>query len=148
MSSYAQSIFIYGFTSFSSPFFFFLLNLLDYLFQDKTCEYFARWEYDENLDKINFTIISNNPNKWTGIGQYTTHQQLEIFYSKIYAELWTLSVDLDIHIEHLILRKISLISWFAYPYFLCYLIGQTQKSFVFDWLFFSALNGNKYRIND
>jgi len=36
--------------------------------KDKTCEYFARWEYDENTDKINFTIVSKHTNKWTGIG--------------------------------------------------------------------------------
>ena len=37
--------------------------------QNKSCEYFASWEYNENTDKINFTIISGNPNKWTGIGR-------------------------------------------------------------------------------
>jgi hypothetical protein len=28
----------------------------------------ARWEYNENTDKMNFTIVSSSPNKWTGIG--------------------------------------------------------------------------------
>jgi len=35
------------------------------------CQYVARWEYNENTDKVNFTISSKNPdkrNKWTGIG--------------------------------------------------------------------------------
>eukprot|EP00092_Neocalanus_flemingeri_P024776 GFUD01026865.1.p1 GENE.GFUD01026865.1~~GFUD01026865.1.p1 ORF type:complete len:678 (-),score=153.52 GFUD01026865.1:380-2230(-) len=35
------------------------------------CQYHARWEFNENTDKINFTIASRNPdkkNKWTGIG--------------------------------------------------------------------------------
>ena len=34
----------------------------------KTCDYVARWEYNENTDKMNFTITTNSPNKWTGIG--------------------------------------------------------------------------------
>jgi hypothetical protein len=34
----------------------------------KNCDYVARWEYNENTDKMNFTIVSNSPNKWTGIG--------------------------------------------------------------------------------
>jgi len=35
------------------------------------CQYLARWQFDENSDKINFTIQSksdDNKNKWTGIG--------------------------------------------------------------------------------
>ena len=35
------------------------------------CQYVARWEYNENTDRMNFTISSRNPdniNKWTGIG--------------------------------------------------------------------------------
>jgi hypothetical protein len=34
----------------------------------KSCDYVARWEYNENTDKMNFTITTNSPNKWTGIG--------------------------------------------------------------------------------
>jgi len=35
------------------------------------CQYLARWQFNEDTDKINFTISSRNPekkNKWTGIG--------------------------------------------------------------------------------
>jgi len=35
------------------------------------CQYHAKWEFNENTDKINFTIASRNPGKkkkWTGIG--------------------------------------------------------------------------------
>merc|ERR1712117_288939 len=37
----------------------------------ENCQYHARWEFNENTDKMNFTIASRNPdkkNKWTGIG--------------------------------------------------------------------------------
>ena len=39
--------------------------------EGKPCEYLARWQFNEDTDKINFTISSRNPekkNKWTGIG--------------------------------------------------------------------------------
>ena len=39
--------------------------------EGKDCQYLARWQFNENTDKINFTISSRNPekkNKWTGIG--------------------------------------------------------------------------------
>jgi len=32
------------------------------------CIYFAQWQFDEDTDKINFTIKSSNSEKWTGIG--------------------------------------------------------------------------------
>jgi len=35
------------------------------------CQYHARWEFNENTDRVNFTVSSRNPdkkNKWTGIG--------------------------------------------------------------------------------
>merc|ERR1719481_980321 len=37
----------------------------------RECEYFARWQFQEDTDNINFTIISRNTDggkKWTGIG--------------------------------------------------------------------------------
>ena len=40
--------------------------------EEKTCQYLARWEYNENNDKINFTVQTNDPSKWTGIGFSTT----------------------------------------------------------------------------
>jgi len=41
------------------------------------CEYFARWEYNENDDKINFTIKTSHTNRWTGIGfSHTTSMSL------------------------------------------------------------------------
>lgn len=32
------------------------------------CEYIARWEFDENLDAVNFTITTTDVDHWTGIG--------------------------------------------------------------------------------
>ena len=38
---------------------------------EEDCQYMARWEYNENTDRMNFTISSRNTDKkkrWTGIG--------------------------------------------------------------------------------
>ena len=43
---------------------------------DGSCEYLARWKYDENLDKIDFVIKSTNVGKWTGIGFSETPQMV------------------------------------------------------------------------
>ena len=40
------------------------------------CEYFAKWNYDENTDMVNFIVESKNLNKWTGIGFSETPQMV------------------------------------------------------------------------
>ena len=48
--------------------------------EEKTCEYFARWEFDETKDSINFTIQSIHTDKWTGIGFSDTPQMVNDLY--------------------------------------------------------------------
>ena len=43
---------------------------------DKTCDYFARWKFDENTDMIDFTVQSRHTDKWTGIGFSDTPQMV------------------------------------------------------------------------
>lgn len=43
---------------------------------DKSCEYRAQWKYEEIKDMIHFTIKSNDPTKWTGIGFSDTPQMV------------------------------------------------------------------------
>ena len=43
---------------------------------EKTCEYFARWVFDENTDMIDFTIQSKHTDRWTGIGFSDTPQMV------------------------------------------------------------------------
>ena len=66
---------------------------LKYLFQmnplfhseaDGSCEYLARWKYDENLDKIDFVIKSTNVGKWTGIGFSETPQMVKFTFQSTY----------------------------------------------------------------
>lgn len=33
-----------------------------------SCEYRAEWRYDENTDRVHFTVQTRNIDKWTGIG--------------------------------------------------------------------------------
>ena len=40
------------------------------------CEYFAKWDFDENKDQIDFEIRSANSDKWTGIGFSHTAQMV------------------------------------------------------------------------
>ncbi|TRY75553.1 hypothetical protein TCAL_06383 [Tigriopus californicus] len=42
--------------------------------EDKSCDYRAQWRYEENKDLIHFTVRSNDPTKWTGIGFSETPQ--------------------------------------------------------------------------
>ena len=50
----------------------------------KTCDYFARWKFDENTDMIDFTVQSVYTDKWTGIGFSDTPQMVsQIWYKKI-----------------------------------------------------------------
>ena len=44
----------------------------------KTCDYFARWEFDENTDMIDFTVKSVYTDKWTGIGFSDTPQMVNM----------------------------------------------------------------------
>ena len=41
---------------------------------DKSCEYVAKWKYDEDRDMIDFEIQSIYTEKWTGIGFSNTPQ--------------------------------------------------------------------------
>jgi hypothetical protein len=42
----------------------------------KTCDYFARWAFDEDTDKIHFTVQSKYTDLWTGIGFSDTPQMV------------------------------------------------------------------------
>ena len=42
--------------------------------EDRSCQYLARWVFDENTDMIDFTIQSSHTDKWTGIGISDTPQ--------------------------------------------------------------------------
>ena len=55
---------------------YFQMNPLFHSEVDGSCEYLARWKYDENLDKIDFVIKSTNVGKWTGIGFSETPQMV------------------------------------------------------------------------
>ena len=50
-------------------------------FEDKTCDYSARWKFDENTDMIDFTIKTRFTDKWTGIGFSDTPQMVINNYS-------------------------------------------------------------------
>ena len=43
---------------------------------EKTCEYVAKWKYDEDRDMIDFEIQSKHIDKWTGIGFSETPQMV------------------------------------------------------------------------
>ena len=47
---------------------------------EKTCEYFARWVFDENTDMIDFTVQSKYTDKWTGIGFSDTPQMVRKYF--------------------------------------------------------------------
>ena len=50
-------------------------------FEDKTCDYSARWKFDENTDMIDFTIKTKFTDKWTGIGFSDTPQMVILVLS-------------------------------------------------------------------
>ena len=49
----------------------------------KTCDYFARWNFDEDTDKIHFTVISKYTDLWTGIGFSDTPQMVSFCTSSV-----------------------------------------------------------------
>ena len=66
-------------------------------FEDKTCDYSARWKFDENTDMIDFTIKTRFTDKWTGIGFSDTPQMVILVLSLYFINVSKISHHFQNH---------------------------------------------------